>query len=85
MKIEIADLLSSKWSVRVCDLLFTYPKIKGSLLHLKTEMPKNTASLYIRKLTDEGINVQQVPSAGRKAGMYSFEPLLELDSVRVIV
>lgn len=78
MKVRITDTLSSKWSIQVCDYLFTYPKFRGSSLYSNTEIPKNTATQFLKKLVDEGIIIQQIPPSGRKAALYSFEPLLEL-------
>lgn len=78
MKIKIAEILSSKWSMQVCDFLFTNPKFRGSTLYTQTDIPKNTAAQFLRKLVDEEIIIQQSPPSGRKAALYSFEPLLNL-------
>ncbi|WP_158961724.1 Fic family protein [Myroides fluvii] len=77
-KIEFSDLLSSKWNMEILDFIFTYPVFRNNKFVGTTKIPNATAVLMIRKLVDNGYLVVREEAAGRRAAMYSFEPLMRL-------
>jgi len=77
-KTEFSDLLSSKWNMEILDFIFTYPVFRNNKFVRTTKIPNATAVLIIRKLVDNGYLVLREEAAGRRAAMYSFEPLMRL-------
>jgi Fic family protein len=77
-KSEFSDLLSSKWNMEIVDFIFTYPVFRNNKFVSNTKIPNATAVLIIRKLLENGYLVQKLEAAGRRAAMYSFEPLMKL-------
>lgn len=77
-KTEFSDLLSSKWNMEILDFIFTYPVFRNNKFVSTTKIPNATAVLIIRKLVDNGYLVLREEAAGRRAAMYSFEPLMRL-------
>jgi len=77
-KAEFSDLLSSKWNMEILDFIFTYPVFRNNKFVSTTKIPNATAVLIIRKLVDNGYLVLREEAAGRRAAMYSFEPLMRL-------
>lgn len=77
-KTEFSDLLSSKWNMEILDFIFTYPVFRNNKFVNTTKIPNATAVLIIRKLLDNGYLVLREESSGRRAAMYSFEPLMRL-------
>ena len=58
--------------------VFTYPVFRGNRMTKKIEISSATAARFIRILQENNILRIQEEPAGRKAGLYVFEPLLEL-------
>lgn len=77
-KNEFSDLLSSKWNMEILDFIFTYPVFRNNKFVNTTKIPNATAVLIIRKLIENGYLVLREEAAGRRAAMYSFEPLMRL-------
>lgn len=77
-KLEFSELLSSKWNMEVLDFIFTYPVFRNNKFVNTTKIPNATAVLIIRKLLENGYLVLKEESSGRRAAMYSFEPLMRL-------
>lgn len=77
-KLEFSDLLSSKWIMEVLDFIFTYPVFRNNKFVNTTTIPNATAVQIIRKLIENGYLVLREEAAGRRAAMYSFEPLMRL-------
>lgn len=77
-KIEFSDLLSSKWNMEILDFIFTYPVFRNNKFVSTTKIPNATAVLIIRKLMENGYLLLREEAAGRRAAMYSFEPLMRL-------
>lgn len=77
-KTEFSDLLSSKWNLEILDFIFTYPVFRNNKFVITTGIPNATAVLIIRKLVDHGYLLLREESSGRRAAMYSFEPLMKL-------
>lgn len=77
-KNEFSDLLSSKWNMEILDFIFTYPVFRNNKFVSTTKIPNATAVLIIRRLLENGYLVLREEAAGRRAAMYSFEPLMRL-------
>lgn len=77
-KSEFSDLLSSKWNMEIVDFIFTYPVFRNNKFVSNTKIPNATAVLIIRKLLENGYLVLKQEASGRRAAMYSFEPLMRL-------
>ncbi|MDD4777502.1 MAG: Fic family protein [Fermentimonas sp.] len=78
MKQEFISLLSSKWNIEILDFLFTNPVFRNNKFVKGIGIPNATAALIIKKLLDTGILVQKEEASGRRAALYSFEPLMNL-------
>lgn len=78
MKIEFSELLQSKWSLQVLDFVFTNPVFRNNKLPSQTAIPIPTANKFTKKLAESGLLHLREPGSGRKAALYSFEPLMEL-------
>ncbi len=77
MKHRFASLLSSKWSVRALDYVFTQPIFRNSGFTSKSGIPAPTASRFTRVLLEEGLLQAVRPAAGRRSATYRFEPLMQ--------
>jgi len=77
MKHRFASLLSSKWSVRALDYIFTQPIFRNNGFTKKSGIPAATASRFTRVLLDEGLLQTVREAAGRRPATYRFEPLME--------
>ncbi len=78
MKDRFRELLQSQWSTVAADFVFTRPVFKASLFTGKSTIPQATAYRFLRILQNEKIIRIIEPASGRRAALYSFEPLLEL-------
>ncbi|MFV0144610.1 Fic family protein [Empedobacter falsenii] len=77
-KTEFSDILSSKWNMEILDFIFTYPVFRNNKFVNTTKIPNATAVLIIKKLEENGYLVLREKAAGRRAALYSFEPLMQL-------
>ncbi len=77
MKHRFASLLSSKWSVRALDYIFTQPIFRNNGFTSKRGIPAATASRLTTVLLDQGLLQTVRPAAGRRPATYRFEPLME--------
>lgn len=78
MKTQFSEILSSKWNLEILDFIFTFPVFRNNKFVSKTGIPNATAVKIIKKLTDHGYLELREESAGRRAALYSFEPLMKL-------
>jgi len=78
MKAEFAELLSSKWNMEILDFIFTYPVFRNNRFVKNTGIPAATGALIIKKLVEQGYLRQIEEASGRRAALYSFEPLLKM-------
>lgn len=78
MKKEFSDALSSKWGVNALDFVFTHPVFRGNKFTNHSVIPSSTAARFIRVLTEKNLLTTIEEPSGRRAGLYVFEPLLEL-------
>lgn len=78
MKHIFSDALGSKYSVSALDFVFTNPVFRNNRFTNNGNIPRATAARFARVLQDKSlIKVLEEP-AGRRPGLYAFEPLLEL-------
>lgn len=77
-KQEFTELISSKWNVIVLDFVFANPVFRTSKFASTTKIPAPTVAVMIRKLVENGYLIQKEESSGRRAALYSFEPLMKL-------
>lgn len=78
MKTEFSEILSSKWNLEILDFIFTYPVFRNNKFVSRTGIPNATAVTIIKRLIDHGYLDLREESAGRRAALYSFEPLMKL-------
>jgi Fic family protein len=78
METEFTQTLSSKWSKHALDYIFTRPVFRNSQFTHQANIPRSSAARFTRKLVDTKILRTVEKPSGRRAGLYSFEPLVQL-------
>lgn len=78
LKSEFTELLTSKWSIQTLDFLFTNPIFRNNKFTNSLGIPHASAALISRKLVEAGYIKEKQAGSGRRATLYSFEPLLKL-------
>ena len=78
MKPIFSNTLNSKWAMQVLDFVFTYPVFRGNQLNEKTDISQASANRFLRTLHNENILMVKEESSGRRAALYSFEPMMKL-------
>ncbi len=78
MKIIFSDVLSSKWSVNALNFVFTNPVFRNSKFAKNSGISPASAARFTRVLLEKNLIVTVEEASGRKAALYSFEPLMEL-------
>lgn len=76
MKDRFRETLSSQWSTAALDFLFARPAFRGNVFARESGIPPSTATRFPRALAEAGLLRILRPAAGRRAALYSFEPLL---------
>lgn len=78
MKSIFSEVLSSKYSVNALDYIFTNPIFRNNKFTSNSGIPTATASRFTRILLENGLIITREESSGRRAALYSFEPLMRL-------
>jgi len=78
MKSIFSNTLSSKWSVKALDFVFTNPVFRNNKFTTNSGITAATAARFTRVLLDEGLIIQLEEASGRRPALYSFEPLMKL-------
>ena len=78
MKGVFSEILASKWSVNALDFIFTNPVFRNSKFTSTSGIPAPTASKFTPKLLESGLIISKQEASGRRAALYSFEPLMKL-------
>ena len=78
MKTRFAALLSSKWSVKALDFMFTTPVFRNSRFTHNSGIPAPTAARFSRLLLKEGLLEIVEEAAGQKPATFRFEPLVNI-------
>lgn len=78
MKVVFREKLASQWSIVAQDFIFSQPVFRNNRFTKRSGIPKQTAAKFTRMLTDQGLLRELSPASGRRAALYSFEPLMEI-------
>ena len=78
MKGVFSETLSSKWSVNALDFMFTNPVFRNNRFASNSGIKLSTASRFTRALVEAGLLRVVYGASGRRAALYSFEPLMNL-------
>ncbi|MEL6579443.1 MAG: Fic/DOC family N-terminal domain-containing protein [Cyanobacteria bacterium J06621_12] len=78
MKVVFADTLSSKWGFIALDYIFTNPVFRNDKFTNNSGIPKTTAKRFTRMLLERNLIAIAEEASGRRAALYSFEPLMQL-------
>lgn len=78
LKIVFSDTLSSKWSVKALDFVFTNPVFRNNKFTTNSGIPSPTAARFTRMLLDKELIITIEEASGRRPALYSFEALMEL-------
>lgn len=78
MKNEFSGLLSSKYSIRALDFVFSNPVFRNNKFTHKSGIPTATAARFTRILVDNNLLKTVEEASGRRPALYSFEPLMKL-------
>lgn len=78
MKITFSDLLASKWSINTLDFVFTNPIFRNNKFTTYSGIPPASAARFTRILLENNLLTTLEDASGRRAALYSFEPLLKL-------
>lgn len=78
MKLVFSEALSSKWSVKALDFLFTTPVFRNNRFTGKSGIPTATAARFTRVLLERNLIYTLEEASGRRPALLSFEPLMKL-------
>lgn len=78
MKETFLSLLSSQWSIRALDFVFTSPVFRNNVFTTHSGIPPQTANRFTRVLLDNDLLTVVERPSGRRPGIYAFEPLLQV-------
>jgi Fic family protein len=78
MKTVFSDVLSSRWSVVALDFVFTNPVFRNNKFTGSSGIPAPTAARFVKMLLQKRLLVTKQPPSGRRAALYSFEPLMQV-------
>lgn len=78
MKIVFRERLASQWSIVAQDFIFSQPIFRNNRFTRSSGIPKQTAAKFTRMLVEDGLLRELVPASGRRAALYSFEPLMKI-------
>ena len=78
MKVIFSDALSSKWSVKALDFVFTNPVFRNNKFTTNSDIPTASAARFTRVLLEKNLIETVEEASGRRPALYSFEPLMKL-------
>src|SRR5690554_1478385 len=78
MKQAFSEALSSKWSLTALDFVFTNPVFRNTKFASDSGISAATVARFTRTLLEEKIIRTVEESSGRRAALYSFEPLMNI-------
>ncbi len=78
MKEVFREALASQWTTVAQDFIFSQPIFRNNRFTRQSGIPKQTAAKFTKTLSDQGLLRELVPASGRRAALYSFEPLMEI-------
>jgi Fic family protein len=78
MKAVFSDVLSSKWSVKALDFVFTNPVFRNNKFAANSGISPASTARFTRVLLEKNLILTLEEASGRRAALYSFEPLMRL-------
>lgn len=80
MKTVFAEVTGSKHSITLLDAIFTVPVFRNQQITKLTKIPPATVNRFTKALLNDSRNLLKIARepAGRRAAIYSFEPILEI-------
>ena len=80
MKPVFSDVTSSKYSIALLDAIFIAPVFLNQQICKLSKIPPTTVNRFTNALLKHPDNLIKLvkPAAGRRAAIYSFEPLMEI-------
>lgn len=80
MKGIFSEVTGSKHAIALLDAIFTHPIFRNQQISKTTGIQSTTVNRFIKALLDDERRLLRVvqEAAGRRAAVYSFEPLLEI-------
>lgn len=78
MKVVFSEVLNSRWSVNALDYVFTNPIFRNNKFTANSGIPVASAARFTRILLENNLLNTLEEASGRKAALYSFEPLMKL-------
>ena len=80
MKSVFSEITGSKHAISLLDAVFTTPIFRNQQICKRSGIPSATVNRFTKSLLADGRKLLKTarPAAGRRAAIYSFEPLLEL-------
>jgi Fic family protein len=78
MRERFRDVLNSQFHDQALDFVFASPVFRNDRFVERSGIPATSARLLSRRLVEAGLLRTLQPSAGRRAALYAFDPLLDL-------
>lgn len=80
MKTVFSDVTGSKHAITLLDAVFTTPIFRNKQISKNSQIPPASINRYTKALLEDDRRLLKVvrQAAGRRAAVYSFEPLLEI-------
>ncbi|MBL0702326.1 MAG: Fic family protein [Desulfosarcina sp.] len=78
MKAVFSETLSSKWSVKALDFIFTNSVFRNNKFTTNSGIPPASAAIFTRTLLEQNLILTLEGASGRRPALYAFEPLMEL-------
>ncbi len=78
MKEMFRDLLVTQWHIQALDFIFANPVFRNNFFKSESGIPPQPAKRITKILAEKGLLTTIEEAAGRKAALYSFEPLMQL-------
>ncbi len=78
MRERFREVLRSKYHDQALDFVFANPIFRNERLIRSSDIPPASARSFVRRLTATELLRVIIPPAGRRPGLYAFDPLLDL-------
>lgn len=78
MRERFREVLNSQFHDQALDFVFASPVFRNDRFVERSGIPATSARLLSRRLVEVGLLRTLQPSAGRRAALYAFDPLLDL-------
>lgn len=78
MRERFREVLNSQFHDQALDFVFESPVFRNDRFIARSGIPATSARFLSRRLVEAGLLRTMQPSAGRRAALYAFDPLLDL-------